>query len=129
MLLVIALYALGFGVFLVPVLEQVIRACGGSPPGWLGGRFAVLLYALAAVAFYSWSLMRSAGGGGQWPTVGKVVVFLVVIGGGFWVLISHPPGAGELAARIRQKIEADPKKPALLKTVRGVGYQLVRGET
>ena len=32
-------------------------------------------------------------------------------------------------SRIRQKIEADPKKPALLKTVRGVGYQLVRGET
>lgn len=29
-------------------------------------------------------------------------------------------------SRIRQKIEDDPKKPALLKTVRGVGYQLVK---
>jgi DNA-binding response OmpR family regulator len=31
-------------------------------------------------------------------------------------------------SRIRQKIEDDPKRPALLKTVRGVGYQLVRTE-
>ena len=31
-------------------------------------------------------------------------------------------------SRIRQKIEDDPKRPMLLKTVRGVGYQLVRTE-
>jgi DNA-binding response OmpR family regulator len=31
-------------------------------------------------------------------------------------------------SRIRQKIEDDPRHPALLKTVRGVGYQLVRME-
>jgi DNA-binding response OmpR family regulator len=31
-------------------------------------------------------------------------------------------------SRIRQKIEEDPRRPALLKTVRGVGYQLVRAE-
>ncbi len=32
-------------------------------------------------------------------------------------------------SRIRQKIEKDPRRPALLKTVRGVGYQLVRAES
>ena len=32
-------------------------------------------------------------------------------------------------SRIRQKIEEDPRRPALLKTVRGVGYQLVRAES
>jgi len=31
-------------------------------------------------------------------------------------------------SRIRQKIEPDPKRPTLLKTVRGVGYQLARTE-
>jgi DNA-binding response OmpR family regulator len=31
-------------------------------------------------------------------------------------------------SRIRQKIEADPARPVLLKTVRGAGYQLVRAE-
>ena len=43
------LYALGFAVFLIPFLEQLVRAAGATPPGWLGGRFAVLFYALAAV--------------------------------------------------------------------------------
>ena len=32
-------------------------------------------------------------------------------------------------SRIRQKIDEDPRRPALLKTVRGVGYQLVRAES
>ncbi|MBC8423828.1 amino acid permease [bacterium] len=95
------LYAIGFGVFLVPVLEQVILAAGGSPPAWLGARFAVLLYAMAAVAFYAWGLTRSAAGGSMWPTVGKVIVFMVVIAGGFWVLIAHPPSAEELSASFR----------------------------
>jgi basic amino acid/polyamine antiporter, APA family len=95
------LYALGFGVFLVPILEQFILAAGGTPPTWLGARFAVVAYATVAVAFYSWSLMRSAGGGSQWPAVGKVIVFVAVIAGGFWVLMVHPPGVGELTARFR----------------------------
>lgn len=95
------LYALGFAVFLVPVLEQVILASGGAPPAWLGARFAMLLYALAAVAFYTWRLMRSTAGGGRWETVGKVVMFAVVIAGGFWVLVAHPPGVDELTARFR----------------------------
>ena len=32
-------------------------------------------------------------------------------------------------SRIRQKIEDDPRRPVLLKTVRGVGYQLCREES
>ncbi len=95
------LYALGFAVFLVPVLEQAVLAAGGTPPGWLGARFAMLLYALAAVAFYTWRLMRSAAGGGRWETVGKVVMFTIVIAGGFWVMMVHPPPVAELAARFR----------------------------
>ena len=95
------LYALGFAVFLVPFLEQMVRVAGGTPPGWMGGRFALLLYALAAVAFYVWSLMRSVAGGGQWATVGKVVVFVILIGGGFWVLLASPPSVEELASSFR----------------------------
>jgi amino acid transporter len=69
------LYALGFAVFLVPFLEQLVRATGATPPEWLGGRFALLVYAGAAVGLYSWSLSRAAGSSGQWATIGKLVVF------------------------------------------------------
>ena len=95
------LYALGFAVFLVPVLDQVILAAGGTPPEWLDARFAMLVYALAAVAFYTWKLMRSNAGGGQWETAGKLIMFAIVIAGGIWVLLVHPPGLEELTARFR----------------------------
>ena len=84
------LYALGFAVFLIPFLEQLVRAAGATPPGWLGGRFAVLFYALAAVGYYVWVLMRSTNQSGQWATVGKVAVFGVLVAGGFWVLVTRP---------------------------------------
>lgn len=95
------LYALGFAVFLVPVLKQVVLAAGGTPPGWLGARFAMLLYALLAVAFYTWRLMRSSAGGGRLETVGKLVMFTIVIAGGFWVLMVHPPSFEELSGDFR----------------------------
>lgn len=95
------LYALGFSVFLTPILEQFILAFGGTPPQWIGARFAMLLYAMAAVVFYTWALKRNTGGGGQWATIGKVTVFLAVIAGGFWVLLFHTPETEILAARFR----------------------------
>lgn len=101
------LYAMGFAVFLVPCLELGVRAVGGEPPAWLGGRFALVAYALGAVAFYAWRLSRSAAGGGQWATVGKVVVFAVLVAAGSWVLLgglAEAPGdvaAQGLASRFR----------------------------
>ena len=92
------LYALGFATFLVPVLEQVWRAAGAVPPAWLGGRFTVVLYALGAIAFYTWSLSRSSGGGRPWATIGKLVVFGVLLAGGAFVLVTGPPSLEELSA-------------------------------
>jgi nucleotide-binding universal stress UspA family protein len=59
------------------------------------------VYALSAVAYYTWKLMRTSAGGGQMETVGKVIMFVIVIAGGFWVLVAHPPTFGELTARFR----------------------------
>ncbi|HUF75333.1 MAG TPA: amino acid permease [Longimicrobiales bacterium] len=93
------LYALGFAVFLVPVLQQAFALLGGEAPTWIGGRFALLVYALAAVMFYAWSLMRSPTGGGQWTTIGKLVVFGLLLLGGFLVLVSDLPSLPELVGR------------------------------
>jgi APA family basic amino acid/polyamine antiporter len=93
------LYALGFAVFLVPLLEQLVRMVGAEPPEWIGGRFALLTYALGALGFYTAHLMHARVGGGQWPTIGKVVVFTVLIAGGVWGIVTDPPPIGELASR------------------------------
>ena len=95
------LYALGFSAFLVPVIDHVITACGGTPAPWIGARFARMLYALAAVVVYSWGLTRTTDGGGRWITIGKVVVFIGVIAAGLWVFLLHPPSPEDLAARFR----------------------------
>ena len=95
------LFAMGFAVFLVPFLEQIALLTGGEVPGWLGSRLALVAYALAAVGFFSWRLMRTAAGGGQWETVGKVVVFGVLVVAGFVALAGEAPAPGALAARFR----------------------------
>ena len=95
------LYAMGFAVFFVPFLEQVLRLAGGEPPAWLGDRLALVGYALCAVAYYAWRLTRFAAGGRQWETMGKVVVLVVLILAGFFALFAEAPAPGDLAARFR----------------------------
>lgn len=100
------LYAIGFAVFLVPLLEQIIRAVGLEAPDWIGGRFARLTYALAALGAYAWGLMHSAAVGGQWTTVGKLVVFGMLIAGGFWTLLADAPPLPDLASRFSPFFES-----------------------
>ena len=95
------LYAMGFAVFFVPFLEQVLRLAGTDPPAWLGDRLALVGYALCAVAYYAWRLTRLAVGGRQWETMGKVVVLVVLILAGFFALAAEAPAPGDLAARFR----------------------------
>jgi len=94
------LYALGFAVFFAPVLEELFLVAGQAPPTWIDGRFALLVYALGALAFYAWGLMRSAAGGGHVTTIGKLIVFGALIVGGLGALLLDPPSGAELEARM-----------------------------
>ncbi len=95
------LYALGFAVFLVPVLEQLVRVFGGAPPTWLGARLTLVAYAATAVVLYGWSLSRPTGSGGQWATAGKLIVFAVLVGTGLVSILGETPAPGQLSERFR----------------------------
>ena len=95
------LYAMGFAVFLVPFAERIAVLTTGEAPGWIGTRPALVIYALAAVGFYKWRLTRAAAGVSQWETIGKVVVFAVVVVAGFLALATEPPPPGALASSFR----------------------------
>jgi basic amino acid/polyamine antiporter, APA family len=86
------LYALGFAEYGVAVVREGWLAFFGSAPAWLSGRGAANALALGATALYTLSLIRKAAGGGQWATVGKLVVFALLIAAGFWVLAGRPSG-------------------------------------
>ncbi len=88
------LYALGFATFAAVALEPL----AGGLAEQLAGRPGRIGLALAATAFYTFGLSRRSGGGGRWETIGKVLVFLVLVAGGLWAL-AREPGAS-VAARL-----------------------------
>lgn len=85
------LYALGFAAFLAAGVERLAPAFGASWE-WAGyGRTRVGL-AIGAVGAYSLLLVQRTAGGGNAATVGKVIVFALLIAGGFVAWIVGEPG-------------------------------------
>lgn len=84
------LYALGFASFGVIALEYLWRAFLGTPPHWIIKQQTVIIFAVGAIVFYSFSLSRKSSGGGQWVTIGKLVMFAILIIGGLWAIINRP---------------------------------------
>ncbi|MEM8961298.1 MAG: amino acid permease [Acidobacteriota bacterium] len=76
------LYALGFAVFAEAAIANLMVA----PPPWITGRFFAIALAVGAITVYTAMLLRTTGGGGQLETIGKVVVFVVLILAGIWAL-------------------------------------------
>ena len=89
------LYALGFAAFF---MEGLLRALPQLAETGLGGDTARLAAAAIAIGAYMLALVRRAAGGGTAETIGKVVVFAVVIAGGAWAWGTGSPG--ELADRL-----------------------------
>ncbi len=85
------LYALGFATYAVLLIESLVGLTGVDPPAWLHDRAVFLLLATSATAVYVWGLIRKAGGGSNWDTVMKVVVFVVVIAFGLVALLRRQP--------------------------------------
>ncbi len=86
------LYALGFASYGSFAVANLWRLAGGSaPPVWLESRGGLLAVAIVATAAYTLMLYRKAAGGGMWATVGKTVVFCLLIAGGVWALTDEPP--------------------------------------
>jgi len=84
------LYSLGFAFFAASAIDSVLRFLSLSLPFSVTARSSVIFLALAAIIYYSLSLIYKSAGGGQWATWGKVAVFTVIIAAGFWYLADKP---------------------------------------
>ncbi|MCL4215861.1 MAG: amino acid permease [Candidatus Hydrogenedentes bacterium] len=87
------LYAIGFATFANLFIDELLLTLGTTPPAWLDSRVAIVSLSLLATAFYMLSLMRKAGGGGQWINVAKVIVFAILIAGGLAAIPRHEPAS------------------------------------
>ena len=85
------LYALGFGHFFAILLGDVSSAIGHDLPHWLQGPRAVTGIAFGTTVLLTVSLSLRSAGGGQWANIGKVVVFVILILGGFWAISNQSP--------------------------------------
>ncbi len=83
------LYAIGFAVFAAEGAARLMTLLG-IEAAWLGRGELRTGLALAATAFYTLGLARRVGGGGIGVTIGKVVVFAVLIVGGGFAALSAP---------------------------------------
>jgi len=84
------LYAFGFATFAVEGIGRIFVRLDHVPPAWLAERGTVLFLATAATAVYALSLIRKSTGGGQLATIGKLVVFGVLIGAGLRAFVQQP---------------------------------------
>ena len=87
------LYALGFAEFFAAILIELAPSVGLGQSNLLLSRNTVLLFALAAVGLYTWQLVRSSGGGRDYATAGKLVVFIILVVGGLWAVATAPAGS------------------------------------
>ncbi|MCP5057280.1 MAG: amino acid permease [bacterium] len=79
------LYALGFAVFAAEGAARLLEGMGRDA-AWLGGSVLRGAVAVGATAFYGLMLVRTARGGGQTATAGKLIVFAVLVAGGAWAM-------------------------------------------
>ncbi|MEJ2165300.1 MAG: amino acid permease [Desulfobacterales bacterium] len=80
------LYALGFASYAATAIAGALSFAPSLQTDLLTNKEGIILLAIAAIGAYSVGLIRKSTGGGQWATWGKVVVFGVIILGGFWSL-------------------------------------------
>ncbi|MFT5353733.1 MAG: APA family basic amino acid/polyamine antiporter [Polyangiales bacterium] len=87
------LYALGFASYAMVIIKSLWEIAFGPAPSWLVEREAVVTASLVATAFYTVGLIRKGSGGGRYETIGKVVLFVVLIIVGAWAIVVAPSGS------------------------------------
>lgn len=112
-----ALYALGFAAFAVEGLNRALPLVG-MPAEWALSPMLRSGLVLAGIVPYAIALVRRPASGGYAATVGKIVVFAVLIGAGIVAWVGESPGA--MLARL------DPFAPAgPLGVLEAMGYTFI----
>lgn len=87
------LYALGFASYAMVIIKSLWELAFGPSPAWLVQRGALVTASLVATVFYTIGLIRKGSGGGKYETIGKVVLFVLLIIAGAWAILVAPAGS------------------------------------
>ena len=86
------LYSLGFASYAMLAFATVFPEAYAATAWWFGGRGPGLLLAAAPILVYAALLSRRSGEGGHLVNIGKMLLFVILILGGFWALGGRPDG-------------------------------------
>jgi amino acid transporter/nucleotide-binding universal stress UspA family protein len=111
------LYALGFAAFAAEGVGRALADLEVSSD-WLRRPDLRVAIAVAAIGLYAASLLRRTRGGGNGATVGKVIVFIVLIGAGLVAWIRGAPS--ELVDRLSPFLVAGP-----VGVIQAMGYTFI----
>jgi basic amino acid/polyamine antiporter, APA family len=112
------LYAIGFASFVVILIDNLWNWLIGPSPPWITGGAMVTVFALSATSFYAYGLIRKGVSGGQWANIGKVLVFAVLVVGGYIAFNRQP--SGEMIGRL------EPFLPyGILGLIQAMGYTFI----
>lgn len=85
------LYAIGFAEFISATAVGLWPLVADGPaPAWFSSRREIIVVALLASGGYAVSLVRRPDGGGELATVGKVILFCLLIAVGASTLVGEP---------------------------------------
>ncbi len=87
-----ALYSLGFAAYVLLALERLAPEFSMQTAAWFGGRGVGPILAALPILFYAAALSYRSGNGGHLANIGKMVLFVILIIGGFWALAGRPDG-------------------------------------
>ncbi len=85
------LYALGFAHFALVLVRDLMSAASIDHPNWFDHSYAVASIAIVATLLLAAHLSFSRGGSGALANIGKLIVFGVLIVGGFWAVARQGP--------------------------------------
>ncbi len=93
------LYGLGFAYFALILIRDLIAASNLPVPALLDHSMAIPAMAVLATLLLAIQLSFSKGSGGAWANVVKVLVFAVLVIGGFWAIARQGPREASEALR------------------------------
>jgi APA family basic amino acid/polyamine antiporter len=112
------LYAIGFASFAVILVDNLWERIIGTSPPWITGGAVITVFALGATIFYAYLLIRQGASGGQWANIGKVLVFAILIVGGY--IAFHRQPAAETISRLQPFLPY-----GILGLIQAMGYTFI----
>ncbi|MGA1824353.1 MAG: APC family permease [bacterium] len=84
------LYAMGVASYSISAIQSLYQTFAGTMPVWINSRPMIIMISAGVTIFYALQIAHRTGQGSQWETVGKLILFSILIIVGIFFLFRQP---------------------------------------